>query len=103
MKQIVVVFSLFIVFATLVFFGSMGYVKTSDQQVVSDTTIVEVIKIDSTMIYQRDSLKLVCDSLKTQLFLNKYKVEKVKFYLNICMRDKTQDKFLKGWVRRAIE
>lgn len=43
------------------------------------------------------------DSATTALFIANYRVERVRFYLNICMRDKTQDKFLKGWVRRAIE
>lgn len=43
------------------------------------------------------------DTLSSQLFLSNYKIEKVKFYLAICLRDKTQDKFLKGWVRRAVE
>lgn len=48
-------------------------------------------------------LNAINDSLSTNLFLANYKVEKVKFYLAICLRDKTQDKFLKGWVRRAVE
>lgn len=43
------------------------------------------------------------DTLRTKLFLANYRVEKVRYYLNICLRNKSQDKFLKGWVRRAIE
>lgn len=48
-------------------------------------------------------LKRLNDSLSGELFLNRYKVEKVRFYLAICQRDRTQDKFLKGWVTRAVE
>lgn len=43
------------------------------------------------------------DSLRTQLFLVNYKVEKIKFYLNLCTKNSSQDKFLKGWIRRAVE
>lgn len=42
------------------------------------------------------------DSLKTALFLANYKVEKVKYYLKICNKNPTNNKFLKGWVTRAV-
>lgn len=42
------------------------------------------------------------DSLKTNLFLANYKIEKVKYYLKICYKNPSQDKFLKGWVTRAV-
>jgi hypothetical protein len=45
----------------------------------------------------------VPDSIANQLFLARYKLERVKYYLNICLRNPSQDKFLKGWIRRAIE
>lgn len=58
----------------------------------------------------RDSLKRLSvvkrdnvDSLKTALFQANYKVEKCRYYVKICMRNKSQDKFLKGWIRRAVE
>lgn len=43
------------------------------------------------------------DSLSKELFLANFKVEKVRYYLNICLKNKTQDKYLKGWVRRALD
>lgn len=43
------------------------------------------------------------DSLKTKLFLTQYKIEKVKYYLAIVDRKPSQIKYLKGWVRRAVE
>lgn len=60
---------------------------------------------DEQLTAARDSLKLMAlqnDSLKADLFLSNFKVEKVRYYLNICLKNKTQDKFLKGWIRRAI-
>ncbi len=42
------------------------------------------------------------DSLKTALFLSNYKVEKVRYYLKICNKTPSNNKFLKGWVTRAV-
>lgn len=56
---------------------------------------------DSVSKIQRNSMTN-CDSLKTAIFLANYKIEKVRFYLNICLKKPSQDKFLKGWIRRAI-
>lgn len=47
--------------------------------------------------------KKTLDSLTDQLYAAKYKIERVRFYLNICLRNPSQDKFLKGWIKRAIQ
>ncbi len=52
---------------------------------------------------QYDSIVHVNKGLRMDLFLANYKVEKVRYYLNITLRKPTQTKFLKGWIRRAIE
>lgn len=61
-----------------------------------DTCIVKNIPIPN-------NLKSINDSLTTQLFLAKYRIERVKYYLNICLKNPSQDKFLKGWIRRAVQ
>lgn len=43
------------------------------------------------------------DSLRTALFIEKFKVTKVRKYLKICVHNPSQDKFLKGWIKRAIQ
>jgi hypothetical protein len=43
------------------------------------------------------------DSLNTALFKNKYKVERVKYYLAIVNRKPSQAKFLRGWIIRAVK
>lgn len=45
----------------------------------------------------------VIDSLKDALFIANYKVERVRYYWNIVNRNPSQVKFLKGWIKRAIE
>jgi lysozyme family protein len=36
-------------------------------------------------------------------FLPAYALAKIQRYVNICMKDRSQSKFLLGWVRRSIE
>lgn len=50
-----------------------------------------------------DSLKQAIDSLRTKLFIAEYKLQRVKYYLNITLKDASQTKFLKGWIKRAIQ
>lgn len=50
-----------------------------------------------------DSITRVIDTLRTNLFISNYKVEKVKYYLAIVLRNPSQEKFFKGWIRRAVE
>lgn len=46
--------------------------------------------------------KIEKDSLKTQLFLAQFKVERIELYVGIVDHDHSQLKFLKGWIKRAI-
>jgi hypothetical protein len=43
------------------------------------------------------------DSLRNALYLANFRIERVRFYLNICLKNSSQDKFLKGWIGRAIK
>lgn len=47
--------------------------------------------------------KKLVDSLRNALYAANFKLERVKFYLNICLKNPTQDKFLKGWLVRAVK
>jgi hypothetical protein len=49
-----------------------------------------------------DSLQHTIDSLSSKLFLAEYKIQRVKYYLNIAIKNPSQTKFLKGWIKRAI-
>lgn len=54
--------------------------------------------VDSCKIYRRQN-----DSLKTALFNAKFRIEKVRYYVNIVNRNPSQIKYLKGWIIRAIK
>jgi hypothetical protein len=66
----------------------------------ADTVLIEVPVLADC---KNDSLKKVADSLRTKLFLAKYKIERVKYYLRICNRNPSQTKFLRSWIDRAIQ
>jgi hypothetical protein len=42
------------------------------------------------------------DSLRVELLISQYKVERVKYYLAIVDRNPSQLKFLRSWIRRAV-
>jgi hypothetical protein len=48
-------------------------------------------------------LNKTIDSLKTKLTVANYKIENIKHYLAIVTKNKSQEKFLKGWIRRVVE
>jgi len=77
----------------------------------------KISRIDTVFINNNDSLlqlnqehlfaieiqRKQIDSISKKLFIANYKIERVKYYLSICLRNPKQDKFLKGWVKRAVE
>lgn len=66
---------------------------------VLDSVIIENTKLSAQNIELRNDLY----SVKTKLFNSNYRLLRIKEYIRICMRNPSQDKFLKGWVRRVIE
>ncbi|MBC7947751.1 MAG: hypothetical protein H7Y42_07715 [Chitinophagaceae bacterium] len=97
--------------AIIIFFLAFGCKnKPEPLAVIRDSTLtVEPtwMATDSVIMVSRPDtcgmISLRVDSLKTALFLANYKLEKIRYYLNICLRNPSQDRFLKGWVRRALE
>lgn len=66
----------------------------------TDTVYIDkpVVKIDT--VYLKDKKEV--DSLKTKLFIANFKISRVRYYLRICLRNPKQDRFLKGWINRAV-
>lgn len=69
-------------------------------------SLLVIIEHNNTVIISRDfeidSLKQRVDTLAKKLLYEKAVVSQVEYYLDICMRNPSQDKFLKGWIRRAL-
>lgn len=80
---------------------------TYDDQ-IQDSPRIQKISFDSIISIRVDTseysaLRRENDSLRTALFQAQFKVNKVRYYLKICLKNPSQDKFLKGWIKRAIQ
>lgn len=105
---------------SLAFLVSCSNGKAIPIKMVANTSIETdtVIIKDTVQFYHKqkqldDSVKHLIDSLRTKLFLANYKVEQAKFYVGLCSktikkgkdkgkRNKSQDVFLLGWLRRIL-
>lgn len=70
-----------------------------------DTVIVtNTIFITDTVFIEKkyDSLQNLLFKKNDSLFIERYKIERVKYYTKIVQNNSSQIKFLVGWVLRAI-
>ncbi len=51
---------------------------------------------------ERDSLNELNHKVAQDLLQNKLIIKNAQYYLNITIKNPSQDKFLKGWMRRAL-
>lgn len=65
----------------------------TQRKIIVDTFYVPC----DTMYYKKKA-----DSLYAALMVEKYKVERVKYYLAIVDKKPSQLKFLRSWIRRAV-
>lgn len=110
---------LIFLFSTIFFLNcnaqQQGVIVNAGPFIMDTSSIVSFLIVDGNKVdskagfynFDKDSLILEMqrriDSLKTQLFLAKYKIEKVKYYLAIVARKPSQSKYLRGWMIRAIK
>jgi hypothetical protein len=105
-----------IVIALAIILGCQQNIQPADPQPIKKDSVVTVKETDlprlrDTIIlgikdsssHRCDSLQNIIDSLTSKLFVSNYKLERVRYYLKICLRNPSQDKFLKGWIKRAIQ
>lgn len=64
---------------------------------MKDTIAKQKNTIDSLIIY-KDSITV----LNEQLFVYKYKLERIREYSNIVAKDNSQLIFLRGWINRTL-
>lgn len=55
------------------------------------------------LIRKYDSMCVVSDTLGRRLLHARLVISNVRYYLNLAIKNPTQDKFLKGWIRRALQ
>lgn len=59
-------------------------------------SLVDVLRLT------RDSLKRYRDSIEYEDYINARRIEKVKYYINICEKNSKQKKYFYGWIKRAV-
>lgn len=71
-----------------------------------DTIMIEdSTKIDSLehlLSVMRDSLILYRDTVLYDNYINARRIEKIKYYINICDKKSTNKKYFFGWIKRAV-
>lgn len=50
----------------------------------------------------KDSVKYYRDSVEYENYINARRIEKIKYYINICEKKTTNKKYFFGWIRRAV-
>lgn len=68
------------------------YIKTHD----TVRMIAWEVPIIDSSIYKK------YDSIRNEYFSVNYKLNRVRFYQNICNKNKSQNKFLLGWINRVL-
>lgn len=80
-------------------------------QPLKDTTIYvtrNTPPCDSMVVYQMDTVALKAlqrerDSLIQQLYVTRYKLQRVKYYISITERNPNNKVFFFGWIKRAVK
>lgn len=93
-------------FVLVVFAGFASYACDTlpvegELHVCVPDTIVKVVDryvVDNTKV---DSLELVIDSLQEQLFITKYKLDRIKYYNDVA-KNGNNIKYLRGWINRVL-
>lgn len=84
-----------------------GHVITIQQDSITIAKQQQIIEslTDSITILKHQDCKDVqkrCDSLRTALAVQNYRVGRIRYYVGICNRRPSQDKFLRGWINRTL-
>lgn len=75
--------------------------------VVRDTVTLpgRVVELPSRVVMVHDTIVIPdtsCNAVRRELIVANFKLARIDYYLQICLNNSSQDKFLKGWVKRAL-
>lgn len=80
-------------------------VVRTDTVFIPKTDTVYITKPSSSVLQlqkSNDSLKVANNKLGKELLHNKLIIQNAKYYLNIANKNPSQQKFLRGWMNRAL-
>ena len=94
-----------IIFA-IVLFGGYNHIYKTENKVKEQVEIIDSLKWElQKVIIENESYKSALnnsDSLKVENFILKYKINRIKQYDSVVIRNSSQSKYFRGWVRRVI-
>lgn len=94
MKHILIFCSIFIV-------SCSPKVKTRVE--VRDSIVYKLAPVSDSLLNECVRLNRQVDSLQTELFLSQFRINRVEHYVGIVDHNPSQLKFLRGWIKRAIQ
>jgi len=66
--------------------------------------ITDTISVSNEIFeHKYDSLLRVVKKKNDSLFIERYKIERIKYYNKIVQKNKKQLKFLSGWINRVVK
>ena len=94
-----------IIFA-IVLFDGYNHIHKTENKIKEQIEVIDSLtgKLQKVII-ENESYKSALvnsDSLKVENFVLKYKINRIKQYDSIVIRNSSQSKYFRGWVRRVI-
>lgn len=94
------------VFAIVFILDISNTIAKTKNKVKEQTEIIDSLRGElQKVIIENESYKSALtnsDSLKFENFILKYKINRIKQYDSVVIRNSSQSKYFRGWVRRVI-
>ena len=78
------------------------YVERCFRDTVYVVDTHEVDSLAKCLEITQDSIRFYRDTIRYEDYINKRKIEKVKYYITICEKNTKNKKFFFGWIKRTI-
>lgn len=67
-----------------------------------DSVLDELQKTRDSLIIARDSMIYYRDSIEYVNYINARRIEKIKYYIDICNKRSLNKKYFFGWIKRTM-
>ena len=78
------------------------YVERHFRDTVCVVDTHEVDSLAKCLEITQDSIRFYRDTIRYEDYVNKRKIEKIRYYITICEKNTKNKKFFFGWIKRTI-
>lgn len=78
------------------------YVQVKDT-ITEKNNMERIVELEHKCYVLQDSLNTIRNSIGEDLFVARYKLERIRYYTDIVDKKSSQLKFYKGWIKRVLE